>query len=121
VDILPTLLHLAGREIPAWCEGDLLPGLGGQEDGGRVDFAIQAQNNPAFDPLAVVTMVMRRGKYKMIYYTGYEVEDAYELYDLEGDAEEMNDLYSAGFPVAALMREELRAKLQEVNRPYERG
>ena len=121
VDILPTLLHLAGREIPAWCEGELLPGLGGQEDAGRVDFAIQAQNNPAFDPLVVVTMVMRRGKYKMIYYTGYEAEDAYELYDLESDSEELNDLYPAKPSIAVSMGEELLAKLEAVNRPYEAG
>jgi len=119
VDILPTLLHIAGRKVPDWCEGELLPGLGGEENAGRIDFSMQAQENPAFFPLTTLTLAMRKGKYKMIYYTGYEENDAFELYNLENDPEELNDLYLEERWIAASIREELLAKLQAVNQPYQ--
>ena len=119
VDILPTLLHIAGKEVPDWCEGELLPGFGGQENAGRVDFAMQAWKNPAFAPLTKITLAMRKGKYKIVYYTGYKVDVFFELYDLESDPEELNDLYLTEPSMAVTMREELLAKLREVNQPYE--
>ncbi len=115
VDVLPTLLQLAGRNIPDWCEGKLLPGLGGVEDLQRSSFAIDAKLNPAFAPIKKGTVAMRKGKYKLIYYTGYEKDDAFELYDLENDLEELVDLYPSQPSVAATMREELLAKLNDVN------
>ena len=119
VDILPTLLHIAGKEVPDWCEGELLPGFGGQENAGRVDFTMQAWKNPAFAPLTKITLAMRKGKYKIVYYTGYKVGVFFELYDLESDPEELNDLYLTEPSMAVTMREELLARLQEVNQPYE--
>jgi len=110
VDVLPTLLHLAGREIPAWCEGTLLPGLGGQEDPGRATFSVEAKSNPAFAPIKKGTIAMRKGKYKLIYYTGYEKQDSFELYDLENDLEELTDLYPTQPAIASALREELLAK-----------
>jgi hypothetical protein len=32
---------------------------------------------------------MRKGIYKPIYYTGYEFEDTFEMYDLQDDPEEL--------------------------------
>jgi arylsulfatase A-like enzyme len=110
VDVLPTLLHLAGREIPAWCEGTLLPGLGGREDPGRATFSVDAKSNPAFAPIKHGTIAMRKGKYKLIYYTGYEKQDSFELYDLENDLEELTDLYPTQPAIASALREELLAK-----------
>jgi arylsulfatase A-like enzyme len=75
VDIVPTLLSLAGREIPDWCEGNLLPGLGGKEDFERSTFSMDAKENSSFAPIKKATIAMRKGKYKMIYYTGYEEKD----------------------------------------------
>ena len=110
VDMLPTLLHLAGREAPTWCEGTLLPGLGGQEDSGRATFSVEAKSNPAFAPIKKGTIAMRKGKYKLIYYTGYEKQDSFELYDLEDDLEELTDLYPTQPALASSMREELLAR-----------
>jgi arylsulfatase A-like enzyme len=115
VDVLPTLLHLAGREIPERCEGVLLPGLGGKEDIERSTFSVEAKRNPAFAPIKIGTVAMRKGKYKMIYYTGYGQEDLFELYDLENDLEELTDLYSTQPAIAASMREELLASLRAAN------
>jgi arylsulfatase A-like enzyme len=121
VDLVPTLMHLAGREGPEWSEGQLLPGLGGREDEERSTFTVEAKTNPAFGPLRRATIAMIKGKRKMIYYTGYEPEDSFELYDLENDMQELDDLYPARPSFAAAMQEELLEKLSAVNAGYERS
>lgn len=115
VDLLPTLLSLAGFEIPAWCEGTVLPKLGGIEDLNRSIFSIDAKKNPASMPIKTGTVTMRKGKYKIIYYTGYEKDDAFELYDLQEDIEELNDLSNSLKEVFSSMRDELLARLRESN------
>ena len=114
-DVLPTLLNLVGQEIPAWCEGQLLPGFSGKIDAERSTFTVEAKLNPAFAPIKKGTIAMRKGKYKMIYYTGYEKEDAFELFDMENDLEEMTNLYSSQSQVAASMRDELLERLHKAN------
>jgi hypothetical protein len=118
VDILPTLMQLAGRPIPAWCEGKPLPGLGGSEDFERSTYTIEAKLSPALGPLTKATVALRKGSQKLIYYTGYEEEDTFELYDLDADIEEMNDLYPARPAIAKKMRDELLETFLAVNKPY---
>jgi len=119
VDVLPTLLNLSGVQVPQWCEGQLLPGLGGVEQSDRSIFSVEAKNNPAFSPLTTVSVMLRRGRYKMIYYTGDQIEDTFELYDMEDDQEEMHDLYASLKTVANPMREELLDNLVSANRKYQ--
>ena len=109
VDVLPTLLHLTGHEVPDWCEGSLLPGFGGQADPERSTFSVEAKTNPAFAALKKASLAMRKGKYKLINYIGYESEDSFELYDLEDDPEELVDLYSTQAGIARSLTDELRA------------
>ncbi|MBN1454257.1 MAG: sulfatase-like hydrolase/transferase [Anaerolineales bacterium] len=118
VDVLPTLAQLGGKPIPSWCEGKLLPGLGGVDDPTRSTYVIEAKNNPAFVPLHRATVVLRKGNYKLIYYTGYEPEDTFEFYDLSEDIEEIKDLYPEQLAVTRQMKEELLETLFEVNKPY---
>jgi hypothetical protein len=120
VDVLPTLLSLAGQPVPDWCEGTLLPGLGGTPDMQRSIFTIEAATTPAFAPLKTASIAMRKGNYKLTYYTGYLDHDIFELYDLDADPEELTDLYPAGPAVAKTMKEELLDRLQAANAPYER-
>jgi arylsulfatase A-like enzyme len=117
VDVLPTLAHLSGHAVPAWGEGALLPGLGGTYDTQRATFTVEAKLNPAFAPLKIATIAMRKGPYKLIHYLGYAkpYDDAYELYNLVDDLEEMNDLYSTQTEVAAALKAELLARLAESN------
>jgi arylsulfatase A-like enzyme len=122
IDVLPTLLHATGQPVPDWCEGELLPDLGGTADSDRSVFSVEAKENPAHAPLRQGTVALRRGDYKLIHYFGYSgYEDEYELYDLEEDPEELHDLYSSKTSVAAALRHQLKAKLREVNRPYLQG
>lgn len=120
VDVLPTLLHLTGREIPDWCEGSLLPGFGGQPDPERSTFTVEAKTNPAFGALKKATIAIRKGQYKLINYIGYESEDSFELYDLENDPEELMDLYTIQTDIARRLTLELRIKLESVNKNYQR-
>ncbi|HEY9153125.1 MAG TPA: sulfatase-like hydrolase/transferase [Anaerolineales bacterium] len=117
VDVLPTLLHLANQPVPNWSEGTLLPGLGGTYDPQRSTFSIDAKLNPAFAPFKIATIAMRKGAYKLIHYLGYggEYEDAYELYNLERDIEEMNNLYASETAIALQMKAELLESLYIVN------
>jgi arylsulfatase A-like enzyme len=119
VDLLPTLLHLTGRPVPDWCEGRLLPELGGNEDSDRTVYSVEAKLNSMRRPLTRATVAMVRGAYKLIHYFGYEgYESEFELYDLGNDPDELEDLYSPTDPIAADMQSQLELKLREVNRPY---
>ena len=117
VDVLPTLLHLSNVPIPDWCEGTLLPGLGGTYDPQRSTFSIEAKLNPAFAPLKIATIAMRKGAYKLIHYLGYrgKYDNAYELYNLDNDIEEMNDLYTSETVIASQMKAELLEALNAAN------
>jgi arylsulfatase A-like enzyme len=116
VDILPTLLYLAGLPVPDWCEGKILPGIGGtQGSSGRSIFSVEAKQNSAFQPLGKVTIAMRKDNYKLICYRGYDAEDQFELFDLDDDLEEMDNLYSRLPQVASTLRDELLANLDKSN------
>jgi hypothetical protein len=118
VDLLPTIMKLTGKPDPSWAEGKVLPGFGGVEDYERATFSMEAKSNLSFSPLKRATISLRKGTHKLIYYTGYEPEDSFELYDLETDFEEINDLYPAQPAIARKMREELLDSLLDVNKPY---
>ncbi len=117
VDVLPTLAHLTGQSVPDWCEGTLLPGLGGEYDPLRISFSVEAKQNPAFAPLRIATIAMRKGSYKLIHYLGYGqgYDDAYELYNLDDDLEEMHDLYAKETEIADQMKAELLDALAKSN------
>ena len=113
VDLLPSLLQVTGRQLPDWLEGRLLPGLGGQEDPERRVFMLEAKSNSAFGRLHQATFAMRRGRYKMILYRGYERigQDLVEIYDLEADPEEMHDLSQQQSALVA----DLKAEFERIN------
>jgi arylsulfatase A-like enzyme len=121
VDILPTLLHAAGRPVPAWTEGELLPGMGGIDNTDRSLFTVEAKGNRSYAPLTKATVAMVKDHYKMIYYSGYESEPSFELYDLENDYEELNDLYPDQPSFAKTMKAELLEKLDSVNTKYRKS
>ncbi len=110
VDLLPTLLTLLNEPLPAWLEGQVLPGFTGIPDPERVVYALDAKESSVHGPLRSGTAVMRQGSYKLIHTFGYkELADEDELYDVEADPEELDNLYEALPDVAAGMR----AKLEE--------
>jgi len=116
VDILPTILKILGKDIPASIEGKPLPGFGGQEDDERSVFSIEAKRNSALLPLTQASISMIKGHKKLIYYLGYPgYEDSFELYDVQDDIEELNDLFRKDIASAAIMKEELLGALVSSN------
>jgi arylsulfatase A-like enzyme len=123
VDLVPTLVHLTGGTVPDWCEGEVLPLLGGNEGIDRSIFTMDAKTNPAFAPWSVASFAIRKGRYKLICYRGhleYDRKDKFELYDMESDPEELNDLYSEDSPIAGPLQDELLSRIETANSKYER-
>jgi len=121
VDLLPTLLHLTGQSIPAWCEGRVLPNFAEENGAAPGVYAVEAKQNLKHAPLQKATFTWRTEQYKLIQYTGYRSEEIYELYDLANDPAELNDIYSAKRTTAEAMRHALNAKLAQVNQTHMPG
>ena len=121
IDLLPTLLHLTKRDIPEWAEGKLLPGLDGVEDYERKIYMLDAKSSSAFAKLSTFSISLRKGKHKIIMYRGYDAYnggDVFELYDLEKDPEEIDDLYTKHPARAGELKEQLIKKVDEINKAY---
>lgn len=120
-DLLPTILSLAGREIPSLVEGRLLPGLGGEDDPDRSVFTVFAKENSAFQPLNKSVMSMHKNEYQLLYYRGYPgYDDKAELYHLGEDPDELHDLSSDDPATTARMKEELLDLANTADAPYRR-
>jgi arylsulfatase A-like enzyme len=121
LDLLPTWLSLAGKPIPAWSEGKILPGFANaQAESDRGIFAIEAKQNVAFAPLTKATIALIKNDKKLIKYLGYNgaYADAYEFYDLGSDRGEMNDRYAdaQASPDVTKMKDEIMTALDEANK-----
>jgi arylsulfatase A-like enzyme len=120
IDVLPTLLHLTGHPIPDWCQGLLLPGFfGDQSESNRSSLMMDAKDNPAYAPLREATLAIRNENFKLIYYTGYEAEDSFELYDLEADPEELVDLVPSSPSIMKALMDELLEAFDVANKLME--
>lgn len=121
-DVLPTLAHVTGQVIPNWTEGLILPPFAESDPGSdRSVYLMRASKNGQFAPLTQASTVLVKGRYKLHYYFGYnklDIDELVKLYDVVSDPEEMNDLALTQKGVADEMLRELKAKLEEVNKPY---
>ena len=121
VDILPTLAHLTNQPLPSWTEGRVLPPFA-SADPERSIYSVRAIRNLQLAPLTRTTLPHYKGPYKLIYYLGYEEDrrlpETIQLFNLQDDPEELNDLSVSHKDVADEMLRELKSKLQEVNEPY---
>jgi arylsulfatase A-like enzyme len=118
VDILPTLLQVAGRPRPEWCEGEVLPSLGGRDPAsGRAVYCMDAKGSSRFGPLGKRTVSVVQDQQKLVHYLGYpEYDDAYELYDLREDPRELRNLYASRRGLASDLRGLLNDKRAELER-----
>jgi arylsulfatase A-like enzyme len=119
-DLLPTLLQIANKEIPAWVEGKLLPGFGGNEDTSRSIFPMMAKDNAAFRPLEHASFSILKGPYELFFFTGYpDHPDTFELYNLQEDPNELQDLFGKDITTASQMKDELLEAVDAANRNYQ--
>lgn len=120
VDILPTILSMAGKAIPPEMDGKVLPGFGGLEQEDRPIFSIYALDNSVFSPIAKAVISMRKLNYKLIAYLGYKAEPFFELYNLEADPEEQFNLAAAELEALTLLKEEFFEHLNRANREFKK-
>ncbi len=124
IDLMPTLLHLTGHEIPASVEGTILPPYASTPtpEDKKGAFTIQARFNEATYPLTQTSIMHVRDNYKMIYYLGYEELDGdqerFYLYDIEADPQELNELSQVKPETAAEMLNIIKTRLAKSNEPY---
>lgn len=125
IDLMPTLLHLTGHEIPETVEGSILPPyansvLTPKKNPGA--YAVQARYNEVTYPLTQATVMHIIDNYKLIYYLGYEElgseTEKYQLFDIQADPEEMNDLSRSKRETANELLNLVKTKLEDVNEPY---
>ena len=107
VDVHPTVLEATGLPADAQAPGESLFTLAAADDQPeRVAFSeYHAAGSPAG------SFMVRRGRYKLIYYVGH----APELFDLETDPEELADLHAD--PAYAEVRAELESLLRAMLDP----
>jgi arylsulfatase A-like enzyme len=102
LDIMPTLLEVAGAPLPEPIRGQsLLPALQGGDPAEQAIYSECPARRTFYDDRA-----LRLGDYKLV----YDVKrDRAELYDLRTDPGERTDLSAAEPQRVAAMRDELRA------------
>ncbi len=119
-DLLPTLLRAAGSPLPGWIEGRPLPEDPGEAPAERTIFSLDSRQNPRYRPLEKGTLAMVKGPHKLIHYRGYPGrERQYELYNLEEDPQEVQDLFTRHSSLASGLRDEFESSLRKANEPYE--
>ena len=121
LDIIPTLLHLAGKTpTDDLLDGTVLPPFA-DYDTNRSVFAMDARSNPTDEKLSLYTAMIRKGPYKFTQYYGYpqlpNKTEYFELYHLEDDPEELHNLVDIETQIAEELHNELDAKINEKYHP----
>lgn len=111
IDYAPTFLALAGVDVPDDIQGVSLLSLlrGEEQDLNRGALYYHFYEYPA-EHAVKRHYGIRTPRYKLIHF--YNDIDEWELYDLQNDPHEMNNIYEANLPLVDSLKHELRA-LQE--------
>lgn len=123
IDLMPTLLHLTGHEIPSWVEGSILPPyVTSPLPPNKGVFAVQARYNEPTFSITQVSAMHIQDNYKLIYYLGYKEfgaeKERFLLYDIKSDPEELNDLSQTKREISSDLLNIIKQKLDESNKPY---
>lgn len=112
IDFPPTMLDLAGIDIPAAFQGrSVMPLIEGKHPEWRKDWLYEYYEYPGFENVPPNRGV-RTERYKYIHY--FVDPQEYELYDLETDPNEMHNRY--GDPEYAAIQAALVKRLEELRK-----
>ena len=112
LDFAPTLLELAGVDIPSKWQGKSLVKLAkGEEQNWRKDWLYEYYEYPESQKVRPHKGV-RTAQYKFIHY--YLAPEEFELYDLQADPGERHNLY--GDPQHAALTQKMKDRLAELRR-----
>ena len=101
-DILPTLLALTGQSVPSWAQGEVLAPFNASPSADRPVFTVEAKNTNRNGKLSRRSVSVVQDRYKLVHYAGYEeADDVRELYDMEADSAELNNLIDRHPDIAA--------------------
>ncbi len=117
LDFAPTFLDFAHAEIPENMQGKSMRGLLTQETGGtdfRDAIYYHYYDFPAFH-MVKRHYGVRTERYKLMHF--YDDIDEWEMYDLEKDPRELNNIYED--PDYAELREELHESLASLQKMYQ--
>jgi arylsulfatase A-like enzyme len=122
IDVLPTLLEISNKNIPDWLEGEVLPPFSATPRHSPV-FTLDSKKTKPQSPITEASVAMFSGKLKATKYFGYdkleEQGPLVEIYDLEKDPDELNDLSATNSQIAQDLLSQIDTKLEEVNAPFE--
>jgi hypothetical protein len=82
---------------------------------------MMAKDNAAFRPIQRATFTLIKGGYELFFFTGYPGHpDAFELYNLQEDPQELHDLFRKDITTASQMKDELLEAIHRANRNYDK-
>jgi len=121
VDILPTLSAISGRKIQDWTDGVVLPPFNQNHSPDRPIVIADAKYDKPGQPYKNASLMLRKGQYKLIYHFGkadpykpLNGNPLFELYDLENDPEEIDNLFEEEKDIGEALRDELFVKMREM-------
>jgi arylsulfatase A-like enzyme len=116
LDLAPTILDLAGSEIPDYMQGrSLVPLLKGENpEDWRDALYYHYYEGPPREHQVARHYGVRTDRYTLVHYPD---DEAWELFDLETDPEQLQSVYNN--PEYADIRRELKIKIDELQVQYE--
>lgn len=120
IDLLPTMLHLTQKAFPDWLEGEVLPPFNTNSRNDRPIYSLDGRYTNQFGPYKNGTFMLKKNGYKLTYCFGNDAiyqqlngEPLFELFNLEEDPEEMENLYHPEDKISKELVEEMTTKMRQ--------
>ncbi|MBI5351609.1 MAG: sulfatase-like hydrolase/transferase [Chloroflexi bacterium] len=122
IDLLSTLAHVTGKDVPEWSEGEVLPPYRQQSElPERGIYSMRSYETEKDSPVKSASIGFVKGRYKLHYYFGYSIlnsQKLIKLYDIESDPEELSNIVDMEPEIARQMVEQVEYSIEQVNKRY---